>query len=68
MDDDRNRTLNFEEFKKGITEYGLGFSKDEITEIFKKFDTDSSGSVDFDEFLIKLRVRYAKLKKLSKSI
>jgi Ca2+-binding EF-hand superfamily protein len=62
MDDDRNRTLNFDEFKKGIVEYGLGMSKDEITEIFKKFDTDNSGSIDFDEFLIKLRVSFVQLK------
>ena len=61
MDDDGNKTLNFDEFKKGITEYGLGFNKDDIAEIFKKFDTDGSGSVDFDEFLIRLRVRFIKI-------
>ena len=58
MDDDGNKTLNFDEFKKGITEYSLGLTRDEITAIFKKFDTDSSGSIDFDEFLVKLRVSY----------
>ena len=56
MDDNKNKMLSFDEFKKGVTEYGLGYSKDEIFELFKAFDKDSSGSVDFDEFLEKLRV------------
>ena len=56
MDDDGNKRLNFEEFHKGLTEYGLGFSKDEILKIFQAFDKDRSGSVEFEEFLINLRV------------
>ena len=56
MDDDGSKKLNFDEFKKGIQEYGLGFSKEEIKDMFFAFDTDKSGQVDFDEFLIRLRV------------
>lgn len=56
MDDDKNRKLNVDEFKKGIDEYGLNFSKAEIEQIFRDMDTDNSGSVDFDEFLRRLRV------------
>lgn len=56
MDDDKNRKLNFDEFKKGVSEYGLGLSKDEILQLFQAFDTDKSGAIDFDEFLIRLRV------------
>lgn len=55
MDDDGSKKLNFDEFKKGIQEYGLGFSKEEIKDMFFAFDTDKSGQVDFDEFLIRLR-------------
>ncbi len=45
-----------EEFKKGIEEYGLNLSKAEIEQLFRDMDTDKSGSIDFDEFLRRLRV------------
>ena len=56
MDDDRNKKLNFEEFKNGLVQYGLGFSKEEMHSMFKSFDEDNSGQIDFDEFLFHLRV------------
>jgi len=56
MDDDRNRKLNLEEFKKGVEEYGLNFSKSEIADLFRSIDTDQNGSIDYEEFLCKLRV------------
>jgi Ca2+-binding EF-hand superfamily protein len=56
MDDNKNKKLDFEEFKKGITEYGLNYSKEEIKEIFNVFDKDKSGQIDFEEFLERLRV------------
>ncbi|CAF1056410.1 unnamed protein product [Brachionus calyciflorus] len=46
---------DFDEFKKGIDEYGLNFSSDEIRELFSLFDRDHSGQIDFEEFLEKLR-------------
>lgn len=55
MDDDRNKKLCFEEFKKGVNEYGLNFTRDEILEIFEAFDTNKDGSIEFEEFLLKLR-------------
>ena len=101
MDDDRNRTLDFNEFKKGMRDYGLhlepkvillSFSQymynvilkivvtgkfiyvtnasntsllipvtvflQELQEMFSAFDRDGSGLIDFDEFLIALRVSY----------
>ncbi|OUC41602.1 EF hand [Trichinella nativa] len=56
MDDNRDRKLNFVEFQKGICDFGAQLTKDEITALFNKFDTNNSGSIDFDEFLIALRV------------
>jgi Ca2+-binding EF-hand superfamily protein len=56
MDDNNNRKLEFDEFKKGLTEYGTGFSKDEMVQLFGQFDKDSSGAIDFDEFLEAVRV------------
>ena len=56
MDDDKNRKLSLEEFRKGVEEYGLSFSKAEIEELFRRMDTDRDGSIDYEEFVRKLRV------------
>jgi hypothetical protein len=56
MDDDRNRKLSFDEFKKGVDEYGLNLSRDEVQYLFKQFDTDHDGSINYEEFLQRLRV------------
>ncbi|KAK2153842.1 hypothetical protein LSH36_283g01000 [Paralvinella palmiformis] len=57
-DDDGNKKLTLEEFKKGLHDYGVtGVSVDEINELFNVFDTDGSGSISFDEFLVSLRPR-----------
>ena len=56
MDDDKNHKLNMEEFEKGVHEYGLGFTKAEIEQIFRQIDKDQSGTIDFEEFLRRLRV------------
>ena len=57
MDDDGSRTLDFKEFKKGISDYGLDLDMKELQEMFSSFDRDGGGTIDFDEFLISLRVR-----------
>lgn len=56
MDDNENRSLDFKEFLKGLNDYGLLIEKDEASALFRHFDRDGSGSIDFDEFLIALRV------------
>lgn len=58
MDDNGSRTLDYEEFQKGLREFGVNFRDEEIKDLFKKFDKDSSGSINFDEFLLTLRVSY----------
>ncbi|KAL5283390.1 hypothetical protein ACFFRR_005960 [Megaselia abdita] len=55
MDDDGNKALNLEEFTKGIHDFGLDCSNDEIEEIFQRFDVDGNGSVNMTEFLLALR-------------
>ena len=56
MDDDGSRSLNLEEFSKGIRETGLELNDDDLKNLFQKFDIDSSGTVNIDEFLIAVRV------------
>lgn len=57
IDDDGNRKLDFNEFKKGLSDYGVNITNDEAKTIFASLDRDSSGTIDFDEFLISLRVK-----------
>ena len=59
MDDDRNRKLSLDEFRKGVEEYGLNFSKSDIEEMFRVMDIDRSGSIDYEEFLRRLRVSFS---------
>lgn len=56
MDDDNSRTLDLKEFIKGLNDYGLLMEKDEAIAVFQQFDKDGSGQIDFDEFLLTLRV------------
>jgi Ca2+-binding EF-hand superfamily protein len=53
MDDDGSKSLDVEEFKKGVHEYGM--TDAEARDMFSKFDTDGSGTISFDEFLQALR-------------
>ncbi|CAG0887514.1 unnamed protein product [Cyprideis torosa] len=55
MDDDTNKTLNEEEFAKGIKESGVDLTNEEQKEIFSRFDKDGSGGINFDEFLVGIR-------------
>ncbi|XP_023166650.1 calcyphosin-like protein isoform X2 [Drosophila hydei] len=55
MDDDGSKTLNLEEFKKGINGLGLDFNESDTEDLFKSFDTDESGTINMTEFLMKLR-------------
>ena len=55
LDDDGSKSLNKEEFKKGMRECDLDLSGKELDMLFKHFDKDGSGSIDFEEFIQGLR-------------
>ncbi|NWV37511.1 CAPSL protein, partial [Grantiella picta] len=55
VDDDHSRTLDFNEFLRGLHDYALMINKEEAQELFQIFDKDGSGTIDFDEFLVTLR-------------
>ena len=56
MDDDKNRSLNMEEFSEGMRDSQLQLNNEELGKLFKAFDKDGSGSISFDEFLQNIRV------------
>ncbi|KER22710.1 EF hand [Opisthorchis viverrini] len=55
MDDDGNRSLSRDEFKKGCRDYGCELTPEEFDELFKLIDKDNSGTIVFDELLLALR-------------
>ncbi|XP_005528035.1 PREDICTED: calcyphosin-like protein [Pseudopodoces humilis] len=55
LDTDNSKTLDFNEFLRGLQRYALMINKEEAWEIFQAFDKDCSGTIDFDEFLVTLR-------------
>jgi Ca2+-binding EF-hand superfamily protein len=56
FDDNRDRRLDKVELLKAFNDYRVQYTNDEIDDLFQQFDTNKSGSLDFDEFLISLRV------------
>ncbi|KAL7376607.1 hypothetical protein ABVT39_011731 [Epinephelus coioides] len=60
MDDDNNRSLELKEFLKGLNDFGILIEKQEATALFQRFDRDGNGTIDFDEFLITLRMSKAR--------
>ncbi|KXJ15939.1 calcyphosin-like protein [Exaiptasia diaphana] len=55
FDDDRSKSLDINEFTKGMHDYKTGLTAEEIDQLFKRFDKDNGGSLNFDEFLTGLR-------------
>ncbi|XP_037981418.1 calcyphosin-like protein [Motacilla alba alba] len=55
IDGNNSRTLDFNEFLRGLRHYAVMINKEEAQELFQIFDKDGSGTIDFDEFLDTLR-------------
>lgn len=55
FDDNRNRQLDLNEFRNGINDYQADLTEQEIQILFKEFDRDGSGTINFDEFLVRVR-------------
>jgi len=51
MDDNNSHTLCLAEFTKAMRDYRISDSDAEIRQIFKAFDTNSTGEVSYDEFV-----------------
>jgi Ca2+-binding EF-hand superfamily protein len=55
MDDDNSRSLSLSEFKKASNDYKLDLDEDEVEVAFIAFDRNNDGSIDYDEFLRRVR-------------
>lgn len=55
MDDSGDRKLDRMEFQWGLKENGHDLSPAEFERIFKYFDRNNTGKIDFDEFLVTIR-------------
>lgn len=51
MDDDGSKSLNWEEFWKGLNDFRIDITEPEAKHLFEKFDANASGCVEFEEFL-----------------
>ena len=56
-DDNNNKKIEFEEFYKVLRDYQLDLPLVQVQKLFALFDKDRSGSVDYDELLLGIRVR-----------
>lgn len=57
MDDDGSKTLDMREFRDGLRDYGLReLDEQTIADVFRELDRDGSGKLNYDEFLVAIRV------------
>lgn len=55
MDDDNNGSLSQIEFWKACKDFKVGISEENVPILFKAFDVNGDGTMDYDEFLILVR-------------
>lgn len=55
IDDDGSKSLDFEEFKYGLQDFGIRMDVASLKEMFNYIDKDGSGKISFDEFLKAIR-------------
>jgi len=55
LDDDNSGTISFAEFLKGIGEMKLNFTRQELTNLFRYFDLNCDGHLDYEELLTGIR-------------
>lgn len=50
-DDNNDKTIDFNEFKKLIKDYRIAIEEKDVRSLFEEFDSDKSGAIEYDEFL-----------------
>lgn len=51
MDDNNSGSLDISEFRKGLRDFQVDVDEKDVDGLFKAFDIDGSGVIDFDEFI-----------------
>jgi Ca2+-binding EF-hand superfamily protein len=51
MDSDGSGQLDFSEFTHAVNDYKVGLSEQEADTLFKMFDRNHDGTINFDEFM-----------------
>lgn len=54
-DDDNSGQISLSEFTKVISEHSLEWTTAQVKSVFDRFDTDKSGHISFDEFIMTIR-------------
>ena len=55
MDNNGDKRLSKAELKQGLQDFGVDLNLQELDHVFTYFDTDRSGCISFDEFLVGMR-------------
>lgn len=63
MDADFSKRLSFEELEEGLKNYGIEISKEDLSLLFLWFDKDDNKTVDFCEFIHRLRPPMSEIRK-----
>lgn len=61
IDDNNNKKIEFEEFYKVLNDYKIELPLVQVQKLFSYFDKDRSGTIDYDELLVGIRVYLEKL-------
>jgi len=56
IDDNNNKKIEFEEFYKVLNDYKIELPLVQVQKLFAYFDKDRSGTIDYDELLVGIRV------------
>ena len=51
LDDDKSGQLTLQEFGKACKDFKIGVSEENIPNLFKYFDADKNGMIDYNEFM-----------------
>ena len=55
---DGNKKIDADEFYSGLCEIQIRVTRDEANQLMRLFDSDNDGHVNFDEFLVGIRVSF----------
>jgi len=56
MDADKNRSMDVSELESGLRIIGINLIEEQCAALLKFFDKDGSNTINFNEFLVAIRV------------